>query len=126
MSGRNQASQIAQTYIHLTGGDTRKKLLQKRGIIKPDEMMVSNPMQPIKCWSCGTENPANNILCFNNECNMPLRVSEAQKDRFNEASKNMMVVRTFNKLEEKEPEAFNILLGALEQINNVLKAKKQE
>jgi len=62
-SGRAQGSREAQVYIRLSGGDVKKHILRKKGIIEDEEKDKKNILEPIKCWRCHTENPATHKFC---------------------------------------------------------------
>lgn len=57
-----QGSAMPQVYIHLTGDDVEKKLLQQAGLFK-DAAATANPLKPIECARCQTVNPPTNALC---------------------------------------------------------------
>lgn len=124
--GRRPGSRISQTYIHMNGGDVRKKMLQRRGIIKPDDEKRISPPEKIICWSCGEENPSENSICFNDNCNMPLRVKADQKERFERVGEGTMIAKTLGSLKDKEPKAYKELIGAILKIAKVLKKKDKK
>lgn len=61
-------------YLHLSGRDVDKRLLEHRGLLEPEERLEEEkkPLKPVKCPRCRTVNPADAKFCFN--CSMSLTV----------------------------------------------------
>lgn len=71
-------------YLHLSGRDVDKKLLEHRGLLEPEEKLEAEekPLEPIKCPRCETINPADAKFCY--KCSMALTlkaVVELEKKR---------------------------------------------
>jgi hypothetical protein len=52
------------TYLHLSGADIEKKILQKNGIIEDDTKEREEKLRPIDCPRCMTRNPIGAKYCF--------------------------------------------------------------
>lgn len=118
-SGRKQGSKVAQVYISLNGGDVRKKILQRAGILPEEQTNGILELPKITCWNCETENPAINHVCLNDKCNMPLRVKPEQKEKLSRVSNAMMLVDVMSKL-EKKPKVYQEYLNSLKRIESML------
>jgi len=70
IAGWTGNSSMPEIYVHLSGRDGANKLLEieKQGYVKPD--VVENPLTPIECPRCKTENGATVNFC--GKCAMPL------------------------------------------------------
>lgn len=63
LAGWTKESNMAATYIHLSGGDVDRKLLAKNGLIKDDEELLLKTLKPGKCPRCSAENPVDAKYC---------------------------------------------------------------
>lgn len=63
LAGWTKESNMAATYIHLSGGDVDRKLLAKNGLIKDDEELLLKTLNPGKCPRCSAENPVDAKYC---------------------------------------------------------------
>jgi len=72
--GWTGGSKMPATYVHLSGADIDKKMLEKRGLLKRD-VMTSEPLQPRTCPSCEKMNPISAKFCV--ECGMALEMKAA-------------------------------------------------
>ncbi|MGP8137728.1 tyrosine-type recombinase/integrase [Methanoregula sp.] len=70
MFGWSKTSAMPATYIHLSGADVKKKILQKAGLEEKEPEPGSRPLDPIKCPRCGLLNPKGFYTC--SRCNSPL------------------------------------------------------
>jgi len=120
-SGRSQGSRIAQVYINLTGGDVRKKILARAGIIPEDEHDKTLSLGHIKCWACGKDNPSRNIICSNKECNLPLIIKKEDRKRFERVSDALFTYKTIEKAAEFDPK---LITGMLEGVLRSLKERE--
>lgn len=112
-SGRAQGSRVAQCYISLTGGDVRQKVLKKKGFIQEENGNDHTLFESIPCWSCGTQNPIKNTICLDPKCNMPLRLEDNQKERFEKVKNAVDVYDTFQKASKYNPK---IVASVLEEM----------
>ena len=70
MFGWSRISTMPATYIHLSGADVKKKILQKAGLEEKDPEPGQRPLDPVKCPRCGLLNPKGFYTC--SRCNSPL------------------------------------------------------
>jgi integrase len=63
MFGWSKSSNMPATYIHLSGADVKKKILQKAGLVEPDKPAGERPLDPIKCPRCETLNATDSVYC---------------------------------------------------------------
>lgn len=63
---------MPEVYLHLSGRDVDRKLLEHRGLLKEEETLKAEeqPLKPIKCPRCGLVNPADAKFC--SRCSMAL------------------------------------------------------
>ena len=69
-AGWTRESNMPATYLHLSGADIEKKILQKNGIIEDDTKEREEKLRPIDCPRCKTRNPIGAKYCFT--CSMVL------------------------------------------------------
>jgi integrase len=70
MFGWSKSSNMPATYIHLSGADVKKKILQKAGLVQEDLQAGERPLDPIKCPRCETLNANDSMYC--RRCSMAL------------------------------------------------------
>ena len=70
MFGWSKSSNMPATYIHLSGADVKKKILQKAGLVEPDKVAGERPLDPVKCPRCEALNTTDSMYC--KRCSMPL------------------------------------------------------
>ncbi len=70
MFGWSKSSNMPATYIHLSGADVKKKILQKAGVAEAEVPAGERPLDPTKCPRCGLLNPKGYYTC--SRCNTPL------------------------------------------------------
>jgi integrase len=70
MFGWSKSSNMPATYIHLSGADVKKKILQKAGLEAEDEPAGERPLDPVKCPRCDTLNSTDSMYC--KRCSMAL------------------------------------------------------
>jgi len=63
LAGWTKESNMAATYIHLSGGDVDRKLLAKNGLIRDDDEIILKTLKPGKCSRCGVDNPVDAKYC---------------------------------------------------------------
>ena len=73
-AGWTGGSNMPQVYVHLSGQDVEKKILEKKGLIEDKDKTKKDLLNPIKCVdpSCNHLNPATNKFCV--KCHRPLDV----------------------------------------------------
>ena len=76
MFGWSKSSNMPATYIHLSGADVKKKILQKAGLQEAEVPAGERPLDPVKCPRCGLLNQKGFYTCA--RCNTPLS-SEAMR-----------------------------------------------
>jgi integrase len=88
--GWTQASEMAATYVHLSGRDVDSAILRLNGIRDEETKKEKDSMAPSRCRRCDFENPATNSMC--GRCGLPLDdkaatnllKSELEKDKAGE------------------------------------------
>jgi integrase len=70
MFGWAKSSNMPAIYIHLSGADVKKKILQKAGVTEAEVPAGERPLDPIKCPRCGMFNQKGFYTCT--RCNTPL------------------------------------------------------
>ncbi|MDN5845348.1 MAG: site-specific integrase [Candidatus Nitrosocosmicus sp.] len=68
-AGWTMSSKMTQIYIHLSG-ESSKVLLQKRGVLRKEDMEVSDTWRPKFCSNCNEPNKIENKFCI--KCRMVL------------------------------------------------------
>jgi integrase len=68
--GWTQASEMAATYVHLSGRDVDDAILKLHGVQSEEKQNKEENMSPKVCFRCHLENPATNSLCT--RCGLPL------------------------------------------------------
>lgn len=88
MFGWTASSNMPAVYIHLSGADVRKKILQKAGLMEEDRA-GERPLDTLKCPRCGELNQSDWLLCRRCSCALSVdarrfidqRVSEAKESQ---------------------------------------------
>ena len=70
MFGWSKSSNMPATYIHLSGADVKKKILQKAGLQEAEDLPGDRLLDPVKCPRCGLLNERGFWTCA--RCNTPL------------------------------------------------------
>lgn len=63
-AGWTKESNMPATYLHLSGADIEKKILQKNGIIEDDTKEREESLKPVDCPRCKTRNPVGAKFCM--------------------------------------------------------------
>jgi len=63
-AGWEKSSAMPATYLHLSGADIEKKILQKNGIIEDDTRETEEKLKPVECPRCKTKNPVGAKYCM--------------------------------------------------------------
>jgi integrase/ribosomal protein L40E len=70
-AGWTKSSAMTATYVHLSGADTDKKILEHEGKITEEESnKEERKLKPKICFRCKEENPVTNSFCL--KCQFPL------------------------------------------------------
>lgn len=110
MQGWSGDSRMPSVYIHLSGADVEKKILEKAGLIDKEESRKQECiLKPRECPRCKEINPATAKFCF--KCGMALDLQTAMKIE-NEDSGMML---EFMELMKREPRFFEIMKGISEK-----------
>ncbi|HJH31105.1 MAG TPA: hypothetical protein C5S50_02715 [Methanosarcinaceae archaeon] len=57
IAGWTKESGMSATYLHLSGGDVKNKILANHGIIEDETKMQQETLKPVECPRCKTKNP---------------------------------------------------------------------
>jgi hypothetical protein len=68
--GWTQASEMAATYVHLSGRDVDRAILQLHGIEEKDDKKEKDKMLAKTCQRCELTNAPTNTMC--SRCGLPL------------------------------------------------------
>jgi len=68
---------MAGVYVHLSGGDVEKKILEHYGKTKGDDKPQAKRMISRDCARCGESNPSTDKFC--GKCSMPLDLRTAME-----------------------------------------------
>lgn len=63
-AGWEKSSAMPATYLHLSGADIEKKILQQNGIIEDDTRERKEYLRPVDCPRCKTRNPSGAKFCM--------------------------------------------------------------
>jgi integrase len=107
-AGWTKESGMPATYLHLSGADIEKKILQKNGIIEDDTKEREERLKPIDCPRCKTRNPVGAKYCMT--CSLVLDHLTALHE---EDLDNSLKARL-----RKDPEKVEELLNILKDILN--------
>lgn len=76
-AGWSGASNMPRVYIHLSGEDLERKMLENRGLLKSKDK-AKNKLEPKPCPRCNEDNEFDNLYC--KKCWLPLTMQEAKKE----------------------------------------------
>jgi len=119
-SGRKAGSRVGDIYIHLAGGDVRKKIFEQKGLLKkePDE---EDPLRPKPCWRCGRVNPSDFMFCGTCGASLKPEIKKIVQERTKSALEENGIVtelirdpeiaRAIAKKLAKNPELLQKILG---------------
>jgi len=69
IAGWEKSSAMPEVYVHLSGGDIERKILQKAGFVEGD-IKEDLGLTPKDCPRCGTRNSWDGVYC--SKCSMVL------------------------------------------------------
>ncbi|VVB65820.1 Tyrosine recombinase XerA [Candidatus Gugararchaeum adminiculabundum] len=75
--GWSGTSRMPATYVHLSGGDIDRKMLEKRGLLPNGREKPDNALEARKCPKCEQSNPSTSRFCAS--CGLALDVKTAAK-----------------------------------------------
>lgn len=74
LAGWTGGTQMTKIYVHLSGDDVDRKLLEKAGLLKKEEMDRPRPLARRACPKCAMQNSATTAYCT--KCGLPLDAKE--------------------------------------------------
>ncbi|WP_048152671.1 tyrosine-type recombinase/integrase [Methanolacinia paynteri] len=77
VAGWEKNSSMPEVYIHLSGADVERKLLENAGIIDDESDPADNALEPCRCPRCKTMNPHGALYCV--ACSMALTEEAAME-----------------------------------------------
>jgi len=77
VAGWERNSAMPEVYVHLSGADVEKKLLEKAGIIDDNKAKPETTLEPVRCPRCGMMNSHYSQYCT--QCSMALNEKSAMK-----------------------------------------------
>jgi integrase len=99
IAGWEASSTMPEVYVHLSGGDVERKMLEKAGFVEDTDNKETS-LQPIECPRCKNMNPYNALFC--STCSMALTKSAA------------MTIETKSQ-EAEESDEYHILLEKIKR-----------
>lgn len=75
-AGWTELSKSPATYIHLSGADVDRKLLEAAGVLEEEALQPDENLKPTKCPRCLQKNPIGAKFCY--QCSLALDFKEAQ------------------------------------------------
>ncbi len=76
IAGWEKNSAMPEVYVHLSGGDIERKMLQKAGFVETEQVKETS-LDPVECPRCKTKNPYDAMYCTT--CSMALNQRAAMK-----------------------------------------------
>lgn len=76
--GWSGGSRMPATYVHLSGADLDKKMLEKHGIVEKTTCQEKNELKPLLCKNCGCENSATARFC--SQCGIAFFIKDAMEE----------------------------------------------
>jgi len=77
IAGWEKNSDMPAVYIHLSGADVENKILEKNGLIEPNEEIKTPPTKPKECPRCKTKNAYDAQYCMT--CSMIIDLKKAKE-----------------------------------------------
>lgn len=78
MFGWSKSSNMPAVYIHLSGADVKRRILERAGMEEKQEAVGERPLDPVKCPRCGYLNAKGFYICA--RCNTPL-TADAMREK---------------------------------------------
>ena len=98
---------MAAIYVHLSGADVDRRILEKAGLLDREEVREANEvLTPKDCPRCKETNPATAKFCY--KCGMALDMKTAMEI---DEKKNAETLELMD-LIQREPRVFEILKAA--------------
>jgi len=143
IAGWTGSSTMAGVYVHLSGGDIERKILEKNGLLNnvddlEKETKNNESLNPQECPRCKEINPNNAKFCYS--CSMVLDIKAAvgiENKEHDEPQANNVLQELINHIIKKHPElvleflkenntdATNILASGLNLTTPILQAAAQ-
>lgn len=109
--GWTQASRMASVYVHLSGRDTDKAILEMNGLQKETKKQESKKLKPQSCSRCNEINKATAVFCHKCGAILDLKTSiDFEKQQDEEKDILHLFVK---KIVEKNPELASETIGEL-------------
>jgi len=101
-------SRMAAIYVHLSGADVDRRILEKAGLLDQAETREANEvLTPKDCPRCKETNPATAKFCY--KCGMALDIKTAMEE---DEKRNVEMLAVMDFI-QKEPKLFKILKDAV-------------
>lgn len=115
IAGWTGSSNMAGVYVHLSGGDIERKMLEKSGLLNKADDPVKDTLKPLKCPKCKEINPNTARFCY--VCGMVLDVKlvEITPHLSDRDIERKMLDKHGLEIESKEPQTDDILSKGLLQ-----------
>ena len=75
VAGWERNSAMPEVYVHLSGADVERKVLEKAGILADEKSKPETTLEPVKCPRCGMKNSHYSQYC--SQCSMALNKKAA-------------------------------------------------
>lgn len=101
--GWTPGSNMPAIYIHRSGADVDKKILQRAGLLDQEEAKEDDVLKPRNCPRCKETNPATAGFCY--KCGMALNMKTAMEVEQN----NTEILLTFLNMAQRNPRLIELL-----------------
>ena len=108
--GWTQSSDMAATYVHLSGARMDSAVRELYGLSKPDEQ--KSKLEPHKCSRCGLINEATNERC--SRCTMPLSVNAATQ-----------ILKAVEEEKAKDKELLKLMWNDIQELKELITEKNR-
>jgi len=89
IAGWEDNSDMPAVYIHLSGADVENKILEKNGLIEPNDEIKTPPTKPKECPRCKTKNAYDAQYCMTCSAVLDPKKAKDIEDREIEKAKNI-------------------------------------
>ncbi len=92
--GWTGGSRMPATYVHLSGFDIDKKMLEKRGLLQTDQKNGSVELKPVVCRNCNCENSSTARFCT--QCGIAFHIKDAMDAEMKTRDAAKLMEQVFN------------------------------
>ena len=117
MAGWTGSSTMAGIYVHLSGGDIEKKILEKNGLLdKSKDLTGKDTLKPKNCPRCNEINPNTARFCYVCGSTLDMKVTVEIEPQVNDRDiEKKMLEKHGLEIEHREPQMHDVLSKGLLQ-----------